>query len=195
MTPTQTKDVVAAVQGLWPRCKWTADEQDVFEERVRRLNIEPDQAEAAIRNLKATSDKFPQIAHLLKALENARNRPTVQADAPRPPTTRLTEMARRNGLHPSASPVEIVVAEWKAWGRASMKIRGECPTRYYKDFQGDMMSLARATERECDEWWYAIVESVQDVPKWPGMDRHAVERLRATAEGLARVEINKENAA
>lgn len=180
MTPNQTGDVATLVGKLWPRLKWTEEEQDVFEERVQRLDIEPAQAEAALRNLKATNPKFPQIADLLKALENARSRPVVQAEAPKPVSCRLSEMARRNGLSvATANRVEIVVADWSAKLRASMRIRGHIPDSRYKEFAQDMLELARATERECDEWWFSMVEAVKHVPQERGWDRMSAEQIRA----------------
>ena len=188
MTKHEVDSIVNMIRKLWPRCKWTEDEQDVFEERAERVSIELAQAEAAIRNVKATSDKFPQIATLLKALDNARNRPVVQADAPKPTSCRLSEMARRNGLSlVSANKVEVVVADWHGKARASVRIRGTVPDSHYREFAQDMLELARAAEREVDEWWYAIVEAAEQHAQMPGWNRMSVEQIRARVKRLAEV--------
>lgn len=73
---------VAAVRAkfckLWPQSRWTEDEWSVVYEKAARIGIDSAQAEAAMRNLKATIDGCPSVAVLLGALKQAEGPKVVQ---------------------------------------------------------------------------------------------------------------------
>lgn len=81
MTPTDTGTAAQIIRSLWPRCRWEAEEWNLFAEKVAHIEIDAEQARAALRNLKATSDKYPTIAAVLKALANAQAKKIRTAEA------------------------------------------------------------------------------------------------------------------
>lgn len=184
MTKFEVAQVIAAIQGLWPRMKWSADEQDLFEEKSERIQIEVKQAESAVRNLKATNPKFPTIADLLKALDNARNKSVVVAGAPKSETCLLSEMAKRNGVPNGSDRVRIILEDWMSWARASKRTRGEVRKDSYQRFRQEMMELAGASEREIDEHWYVIVEHGEQFEPFAGAGEWTPESVRARVKRM-----------
>ncbi len=55
---------------LWPRARpWAAEVNERFRQRLSKMPIDNEQAEAALLHLKETKATAPQISHVLKALE------------------------------------------------------------------------------------------------------------------------------
>lgn len=98
MTPSERDSMAATVRTLWPRVKWGPGEWSVLDESAGRIQIDSDQATAAIRNLKATSDKYPTVAAVLSALRRAENKPAIGPASPLPGVNRLPEIDRVDGL-------------------------------------------------------------------------------------------------
>jgi len=98
MTPSERDTLAATVRNLWPRVKWGPGEWSVLDEKSAHITIDSAQATAAVRNLKATSDKYPTVANVLGALRRAENTPAVGAASPLPSTKQLPEIERLDGL-------------------------------------------------------------------------------------------------
>lgn len=81
MSPSEAQGIRSAHARLWPQSRWNDEEWSVVYEKAARIDIDPDQVQAALRNLKATVDGCPSVAALLGALK--------QAEGPKaPPSTR-----------------------------------------------------------------------------------------------------------
>lgn len=170
MTPTEIEVVSGTVRALWPRVKWGAGEWSVLEENAAHIRIDSEQVLAAIRNVKATSDKYPTVAAILAALRRAENRPAIGQASPLPPTlTRIGEMRKRmvaqGHLDFATKPAsEVVVGYWHDACHRSMRARGDIPGGYEADYLSDAMEAAKMSRVEADDWWAWMLDDVKDVP-------------------------------
>lgn len=98
MTPSERDSMAATVRNLWPRVKWGPGEWSVLDESAGRIHIDSEQAAAAIRNLKATSEKYPTVAAVLNALRRAENRPAIGPANPLPGARTLPEIDLIGGM-------------------------------------------------------------------------------------------------
>ena len=98
MTPTERDSVAATIRTLWPRVKWGPGEWSVLDESAGRIHIDTEQATAAIRNLKATSEKYPTVAAVLGCLRRAENKPSIGPASALPGARPLPEIDRLDGL-------------------------------------------------------------------------------------------------
>lgn len=81
MTPTDVQATVNTIKALWPKCVTRTPEQwSVFIEKCSGIESEHAQAVAALRQLLASSDKYPTVHMLLTAIKNTEQR---APDAPR----------------------------------------------------------------------------------------------------------------
>lgn len=89
MTQTEIDILITTIKGLWPRVAkpvvgWSPGEWSVLDEQAGRIQVDADQAVAAIRGLKARSDKYPTVSAMLGALRTAENRPVAGPCSPVP---------------------------------------------------------------------------------------------------------------
>ncbi len=70
MTSFEIEQVVALMDRLWPRSTpWASEVKQRFRDRLAKMPISYDQAEAALLHLKETKATSPQISHVMKVLE------------------------------------------------------------------------------------------------------------------------------
>lgn len=89
MTPLEIMSAKTTFGQLWPHSRMTDVEWGVVAEKACRIDIGSDQATAALRNLKATTDSPPGVAATLAALRAAEG--GQQQAQPQRPTGRQEE--------------------------------------------------------------------------------------------------------
>jgi hypothetical protein len=173
MTPNEVSNAQGLIQSLWPRSKWSPQEWEVFQEKAVRLPIDGEQAAAAIRELKATSDKYPSVALLLAAMRGACQetpRGVSPVDvAPYPSVSAYRAQMKCHGvvLPETASPADVVLAWWRQSIEFRMKAWGDIPNSYQYDFAQDCRTIGRMTEIEIAEWWDDLMAFASTVPPCP----------------------------
>ena len=157
MTPSDLTETRAIIQHLWPRSRWDDSEWSVFMERAAGLAIDSSQANAALRNLKAESDKYPTVAGLLKAMTNAAPRlamrsPEQRADEPHTPEFRLGMWRKQFGLaddHPRGATTELCYRD--AFAR-SVRLRGLVSEKIIAEAHEDLIEIAGFSPMEAEAW-------------------------------------------
>lgn len=161
MTPSDISRLMAAIQrtgkdasgrpvaeGIFPRIRWSSDEISVFTEGLANIDIDCEQAIAAVRNLKRTCDKYPTIAAVTKALKAAEAKPARTAEASTVASTseRLARMRRRlDWSHASAR--DVVEAYWRRFGfPGSVDLRGYVTRDHVTQMADDLFLLAQVPE-------------------------------------------------
>lgn len=167
MSPNEVEGCMAEIGRLWPRVMsakgWTKDEKILFGERAARVHCSQEQAIAAIREYKATEDKFPSVAGILKCLR--RLNPTGTISPPRGPEghtlhPRLAHMVKRlhhEGLpiSPSEDPKNIVAHYWGMSCRITADLLGFVPADRFDGIYRDVMEIWRDDHERADkarEW-------------------------------------------
>lgn len=170
MTPNEVSNAQGLIQSLWPRSKWSPQEWEVFQEKAVRLPIDGEQAAAAIRELKATSDKYPSVALLLAAMRGAcqetpRGVSPVTA-VPYPSVSAYRAQLKCHGLTmpDDSSPADIVLAWWKQTIVFRMAMHGDIPPERQGDFAEDCRTLGRMTEMEIAEQWDSLMLYAMELP-------------------------------
>jgi len=171
MTPTQAQSVKAIVSRYWPVTKkWTDDEWDVFGEACERLPLEVSQCDAALRHHKATVEKYPGVAALVKCLREVCQGPSRGAspierdDYPNIKAYRAQLLARGERLSSEAQPADVVLAWWKQTLTFIMEMRGDVPAKYRHDFMADCANLAGIGEADAIVRWDWLMGEIIDVP-------------------------------
>lgn len=136
---------------LWPRVMsakgWTTDEKVLFSERAAHVRCEQHQAIAAIREYKATVEKFPQVAGVLERLR--RLNPTGTHSPTRDRTDpdmhpRLAHMAKRlrhEGREVPADPKALVATYWAMALGITAEILGYVPEDRFDGIYRDIMVI------------------------------------------------------
>lgn len=164
---TATRAIVAS---LWPRTSsgrfaWTAMEWSTFIESCGRLSISTDQADAALRNLKATSEKYPSVAGLLKAMKSASPECAEQPSVSEPTLTRadfMRKLLAASGIVVDGGDAEVLRAYWLDGLHATMRMRGDVPPHYRDDFKADA-AACHVGQTEADDVWDWLVGQVVDI--------------------------------
>ncbi len=179
MTPSEIAQVKAMLERAYPQIAggkwaWTADDWRVFAGGMAGVHCDLAQCQAAIDELKRSSDKFPKVSLIIPPLrklsQNGYREAAIGQNVHRPVHCLLTEMRNRNQMDPDAKPVQIVCAEWLKWAKLSMSVRGECPAKNFDAFRADLAELARITdEGQAMDYWDEMVERVRSVPLNPEM--------------------------
>lgn len=191
------------VEGLWPRTAsgryaWTDMEWSLFVETCAGLNIEHAQAEAALRNYKASTDKYPQVGGLVRAMKGAIPQTAARGVSPRTEQPYPSVAAYRAQLRchnvtlpEDASRADVVLAWWRQTIEFVMAFRGDVPPAYRDDFSADCIGMAGMSDRETSEQWDALMEFAATVPQCQKrtrvFDRMRGLTRRAVAEAPAEV--------
>lgn len=184
MTPSERDIVANTVRGLWPRTGgkmgWNSAEWSVLDEYTARIDIDANQAVAALRNLKATSKAYPQVSLIREALlraEGSRSPRPGQAESLPPTFSRIEHMRRmlttRDRLPEDRSNAGVVKHYWLEACWRSMRMRADIPESYERDFIADGIEVAHMSPEEAREWWTEIVAKVQHVQLDPDLAESA----------------------
>jgi len=186
MTPSEIQTAASAAKRLWPRLAtprgWTNDEWSVFAAKCSGISVDSEQAEAALRELKGTSDKYPTVASLVKAIKGTESRKPRTAEAVEEevvgPRARLYRMKAHLGIDLNTSDSDTVKAWWIDGLNRAVKLRGFVPSWWAKDAHRDLMELANWGSNEADEW---LAEQEGQCPTEPPApeDRTPAQRMFA----------------
>lgn len=170
MTPSDVQATLGMVQRLWPRCKMGDEEWAVLGERCKSIPIDHAQAAAALRNLLATSDKYPRVALILKALSAAapiqqRRTDDERADQPIGPEYEMVRWRRMLGLADDHPPGDLTKL-WYADGFAcSVRLRGFVKEKIIADAHTNLIERAGFSPTEADEWCFTENAKAEEYAK------------------------------
>lgn len=197
MSPSEVESCLSEIGRLWPRVMsakgWTKEEKALFAEKAARVHCGQDQAVAAIREYKATVEKFPQVAGLLDRLKRLNptgtHSPTREhADPAMHPT--LAHMVKRlhhEGLpiSPSEDPKNIVAHYWGMSCRITADLLGFVPADRFDGIYRDVMELWHDDHERADkarEWLIGKFADRLDPPAQPTNRQVRAQCLRRVTE-------------
>lgn len=171
MIHSEIDSVHAIVREKWPRVKWGDGEWSDFDDGLTSLPIEVEQARAALGNLKRTSDKYPTVAGLLKAISGAvplkhhgASPATLTSQYPSVPDYRAQLACSGIVMPDTASNADIVLAWWKQTLVFRMAAWGDIPPSRQADFAEDCRTMGRMTEIEIAEQWDDLMAYCNTIP-------------------------------
>lgn len=163
MNPSDTTATMATIKNLWPRARRTDAEWKVLFDRILRVGIDHEQAVAALENLMATSEKYPNVAVILKALQYA---------APQVDDAKIAEvvLSRADFMRKLLAATGIVVGDdsevlrayWLDGLHATMRMRGDIPPHYQDEFKADA-AACHVGQTEADDVWDWLISQVVEV--------------------------------
>lgn len=166
MSPGAVDNTIAAIKAAYPRLKWSGDEWGIFAEGIRRLDLDDDQAEAVIRDIKRTEERYPSVALITRRLRAAAPLLAVGCS----PSSEfgepfvVAEYRRHLGL-PEASALEVVCTYYRKAAARSVELRGYVRTSWGDAAIADLMQYAGQSEASAAAWALRVAS---EYPAEPG---------------------------
>lgn len=162
MTPSEYQTVRATIIRVWPRVAQRMTETDwkIIAQKCAGLDVTPDQAEAALEELKATDEKYPSVAKFIATIRKCEVRKIRTADEAVVesigPGARLAQMRLACGMGADAPDGEVVRAFHIAAARRSIEIRGYLRESWTKNAHKDLIEIGHYSPEEADEWVFLV---------------------------------------
>jgi citrate synthase len=151
MSPSEVESCLSEIGRLWPRVMsakgWTKEEKALFAEKAARVHCGQDQAVAAIREYKATVEKFPQVAGLLDRLKRLNptgtHSPTREHSDPamHPTLAHMVKRLRHEGNEVPTDPKATVATYWAMALGKTADLLGFVPADRFDGIYRDVMEL------------------------------------------------------
>lgn len=195
MTPSEVESCLAEIGRLWPRVMsakgWTRDEKALFAERAARVHCGQDQAIAAIREYKATVEKFPQVAGVLERLKRLNatgtHSPVRERTDPamHPTLAHMVQRLRHEGHEVPTEPKAIVATYWGMSCRITADLLGFVPSDRFDGIYRDVMEIWHDDHERADkarEWLIGRFADRLDPPAQPTNRQVRAQCLRRVTE-------------
>lgn len=173
MTPSEYQTVRATIIRVWPRVAQRMTETDwkIIAQKCAGLNVSPEQAEAAMEELKATDEKYPSVAKFIATIRKCEVRRVRTAETAEVesigPGARLAQMRAVTGLSPETPDGKIVATFYAQAAERSYTLRGYLRECWSANAHRELVDLGHWGSDEADQWVFDVASRFPTDPPAP----------------------------